>query len=485
VFGWTEAEVIGRSDAVIFSQDDRDAAVPQRELQTALQSGRADDERWHIRKDGTPVWANGVLSAARDDSGTVRGFVKIMRDNTDWKETEDRLYAATLSAADAQASAEAANRAKDDFISMISHELRTPLNTMRLWLRLMGHESLPEKTRTDGWRMLERAVCAQQQLIDDLLDVSRISSGKLRLDVRPMRLEETIEAAIEAVRPVAARKGVELNYQARAQFGVVRADPDRLQQIVWNLLSNAVKFTPSGGNVLIELDNRDGDFVVVRVTDTGMGIRKDLLPHIFDRFRQGESGATRQHGGLGLGLAIARQLIELHGGTILASSDGEGRGACFEVRLPLKADVEDPTTLADSRELRTVDLTGIHVLLVEDEESAREGIRALLETNSAHVRFAESASGARDTYRLQRPDILVSDIGLPGEDGYTLIQNIRSFEQQHGDPRVPALALTAFARDEDRRRAIEAGFDAHLAKPVDPDKLLVEVGRLTGRLILR
>jgi two-component system, chemotaxis family, CheB/CheR fusion protein len=476
IFGWAEAEMVGRPAAAIFSQAERDAGVPQRELQTALRAGSADDECWHVRKDGTPVWANGVLSVARDDSGNVRGFVKIMRDNTDRRETEDRLYAATLTAAEAQASAEAANRAKDDFISMISHELRTPLNTMRLWVRLMGHETLQEKDRIEGRRMLERAVIAQQQLIDDLLDVSRISAGKLRLDLRPTRLAETIETAIEAVRPISARKEVRLTYRARSQFGIARVDPDRLQQIVWNLLSNAVKFTPSSGSVQVELDRED-DWIVIRVTDTGIGIRKEFLPHVFDRFRQGDSGATRQHGGLGLGLAIAKQLVELHGGIIRATSEGQGQGACFEVRLPFRADVESPA----SPEQSTADLTGLHVLLVEDEPSAREGICALLETNRAHVQAFESADAGRDAYRLQQPDILVSDIGLPGEDGYTFIQYIRSLERDQGWPRVPALALTAFVRDEDRRHSIDAGFDAHLAKPVDPDKLLREIARLMGR----
>jgi two-component system CheB/CheR fusion protein len=480
VFRWTEAEVLGKSAKLIFTPADRDAGVPEQEMRTALQQGRADDERWHMRKDGTPLWVNGVLSVAKDESGEVRGFVKVMRDNTEKKETEDRLFAATLAAKEAQANAETANRAKDDFISMISHELRTPLNTMRLWVRLLGHEGLPDKDRAEGRRTLERAVISQQQLIDDLLDVSRIASGKLRLEMRPMRFAETIQTAIEAVRHVSLRKEVEITFTATTELGVVCADPDRVQQIVWNLLSNAVKFTPSGGRVNVGLD-REGERILIRVTDTGIGIAEELLPHIFDRFLQGESGAARQHGGLGLGLAIAKQLVELHGGQISASSAGKGRGASFAVRLPLTLASEVPPGWQPKRDDSASDLTGLYILLVEDEASAREGTRALLVTKGAYVHAVESADAAREAYKARHPDVLISDIGLPGEDGYALMQWMRSVEIQQGDPRMPALALTAFARQEDRQRALDAGYDAHLAKPVDPDKLVSEIGRLAKR----
>lgn len=233
--------------------------------------------------------------------------------------------------------AEAANRCKDDFISMVSHELRTPLNTMRLWMRLLRNEALPAKNREEGQRVLERCIDAQHQLIEDLLDVSRIAAGKLRLEVRPTRLAETIGAAVEAVRPVSDRKGLRIAYRVSPDVGMVRADPDRIQQVVWNLLSNAVKFTPSSGRVDVEVE-REGEVVVIKVMDTGMGIRKDLLPHIFDRFQQGASGSARYHSGLGLGLAIAKQLVQLHEGSIAVTSEGEGKGACFIVSLPLKVE---------------------------------------------------------------------------------------------------------------------------------------------------
>jgi CheY-like chemotaxis protein len=276
------------------------------------------------------------------------------------------------------------------------------------------------------------------------------------------------------------RKEVEITFTATTELGLVCADPDRVQQVVWNLLSNAVKFTPSRGRVDVALE-REGEWIVIRVTDTGIGIPKELLPHIFDRFLQGESGAARQHGGLGLGLAIARQLVELHGGQISASSTGKGHGASFVVRLPLNLASEVPEAWQPRRESESSDLTGLTVLLVEDEVSAREGTRALLGAKGAYVQAVESADAARDAYKVRRPDVLISDIGLPGEDGYALMQWIRSVEVQQGDPRMPALALTAFAREEDRQRALDAGYEAHMAKPVDPDKLVSEIERLARR----
>jgi len=325
-------------------------------------------------------------------------------------------------------------------------------------MRLLGNESLQEKDRLEGRRTLERAISTQQQLIDDLLDVSRIAAGKLRLEIRPTRLAEAIDAAVEAVRPVAIRKEVQLAYRASPEVRIVRADPDRIQQIVWNLLSNAVKFTPSGGRVSVELE-REGDSVLIKVSDTGIGIAEELLPHIFERFLQGESGSARQHTGLGLGLAIAKQLVELHNGSITATSDGGGKGACFIVRLPLKSEIIAVDNTPSARVTSNTALAGLRILLVEDEGSARDAARRVLENMSARVQAVESAAAAREEYRLQRPDLIISDIGMPGEDGYVLMQQIRALEHEHGISRVPALALTAFARKEDRERANKAGYE--------------------------
>jgi two-component system CheB/CheR fusion protein len=479
IFGWAESEIVGQPAAVIFTPEDREAGVPECEMRTALRDGHALDERWQARKDGTTFWANGVMSVARDEADQVQGFVKILRDNTDRKESEDRLHALTQESVTARAQAEAASNAKDDFISMVSHELRTPLNTMRLWMRLLSSESLPANDRHDGMRVLKRAVDSQQQLIDDLLDVSRISAGKLRLDLRPTRLSEAISAAVEAVRPVSDRKGVLVDLRASAGVGVVRADPDRIQQVVWNLLSNAVKFTPSRGQVTVTVE-READTIVIKVSDTGIGIREGLLPHIFERFQQGESGTARHHTGLGLGLAIAKQLVELHEGTITATSEGAGKGSCFIVRLPLKVEQIGEDLATHSRSSDNAPLKGLRVLLVEDESSAREAARRLIESADATVQAVESTPAGREAYLLQRPDIIVSDIGMPGEDGYVLMQQIREIEAGQSFTRVPALALTAFAREADRKRCLEAGYDAHLAKPVDPDRLIRMIAELTG-----
>jgi two-component system, chemotaxis family, CheB/CheR fusion protein len=481
IFGWEESEVIGQPGAIIFTPADRDAGVPEREMRTALRVGHAMDDRWHLRMGGTTFWANGVLSVARDDAGQVQGFVKIMRDNTDRKETEDQLRVLTEESAAARVRAEAANRSKDDFISMVSHELRAPLNTMRLWMRLLRNEALPARDKEEGRRVVERAIDAQQQLIDDLLDVSRISVGKLRLDVRRTRLAEAIGAAVDAVRPVSEGKGVKIAYRASPSVGVVRADPDRIQQVLWNLLSNAVKFTDSGGQVDVDVE-REGDAVVITVSDTGIGIRGDLLPHVFERFQQGESGTARHHTGLGLGLAIAKELVELHGGSIAVTSEGDGKGSCFIVRLPLKADGIEADSPPASRSVAGKAIgAGLRILLVEDDGVSREAAQRLLEGTQAEVEAVESAAAARDAYAIRRPDLIISDIGMPGQDGYQLIQQIRALEKEHGFPRVPALALSAFARAEDRKRCLETGYDAHLAKPIDPDRLFQEIAQLTDR----
>ena len=478
MLGWTEKDIIDQSAAILFTPDDRAMGVPEREIRKAASTGRAADERWHVRKDGSLFWASGVMSSVLGPSGELQGFVKFMRDATEHKLAEDQLYAATVAAEEAQARAMDANKAKDEFISTVSHELRTPLNTIRLWARMLESDKLPENDRAEGIRMIERAAVAQQQLVDDLLDVSRIASGKLRLALRDTRLAEAIEGAVEAIRPVSISRGVRVTAQISADIGIVRADPDRIQQVVWNLLSNAVKFTPSNGTVRLTA-RREGKIVEIKVIDSGIGIRAEFLPHVFDRFRQAEVGTTRSHSGLGLGLSIARQLVELHGGSISVSSDGEGHGATFVVSLPLPArdaasgeeEGERPPPAPDE------DLTGIHVLLVEDEVSARDTVKRLLETCGARVRTVDSVAAAREAFGIELPDLIISDVGLPVEDGYSLLKFVRT-RTENGAADIPALALTAFARAEDRRHALEAGFNEHLAKPVDPDRLLRVAARL-------
>ena len=315
ITGWTDAEIIGQPAAVLFTPEDQAAGVPMGELERARTSGRALDERWHIRKDGSRFWASGTMTAVRDAGGTLQGFVKVMRDITDRVNTEQRLREALEKAEALQSEAEGANRAKDDFIATVSHELRTPLNTIRLWSGMLASGRVPGPDAAEGIRMIDRAALSQQQLIDDLLDISRMASGKLRLNMRATRIGQAIQAAIEAVQPTAAARGVTLDVELSPEVGIVMADPDRMQQVVWNLLSNAVKFTEPGGRVQVQV-SRTGGTVEIRVIDTGIGIPPAAIDHVFDRFWQAQGASTRTHRGLGIGLAIVRQLVELHGGEV-------------------------------------------------------------------------------------------------------------------------------------------------------------------------
>ena len=476
ILGWPENEIIGQWGAILFTPEDRAALIPEEELRQAEETGRANDERWHIRKNGTRFWASGVMAAVRGHDGEMEGFVKIMRDETERKLAEDRLLAATATAERAEAVAIEANRAKDEFIAVVSHELRTPLNTIRLWARMLRNEKLSPKDREEGIQMVERAAVAQQQVIDELFDVSSIASGKLRLTMRPTRLGDAIRGAVDAVEPVATARGIRLTTDVSGDIGTVRADPGRLQQVVWNLLSNAVKFTPAGGKVHVAA-RRTGGNVSIEVADTGIGIRPDFLEKIFERFRQVEIGPKRAHGGLGLGLSIAKQLVELHEGTISARSDGEGKGSTFCVTLPL-APQEGVADAPAAESGNGSDLRGVDVLVVEDEGMTRDIMRRLLEGAAAEVRTVDSVAAARAALDKRVPQILVSDIGMPGEDGYELIRYLRSLPRTS---HVITVAVTAFARPEDRRQVLDAGYDEHLAKPLDADQLLATLSRLVQR----
>jgi hypothetical protein len=413
-------------------------------------------------------------------------------DAEEFSEADERL-AATLAAQAAVAyenarlytEAEAANRAKDEFLATLSHELRTPLTAILGWARLLRTGNLPKGTAGGALETIERNAKAQSQLIDELLDVSRIVTGKLRLDTRPVELDRVIEAAVESVRPAARAKQIRLEVELGPLGGPLLGDAGRLQQVAWNLLSNAVKFTPDGGRVGVLL-RRAGPHAEVTVEDTGQGIGAEFLPHVFDRFRQADGSTTRRHGGLGLGLAIARHLVELHGGAISADSEGEGRGSSFTVRLPLSAadaagagPQHTPEGVV-SPPARPATLKGLRVLVVEDETDTRDFIAFALEGAGAEVKTAARAREALDTLEGWTPDVLVSDIGMPGEDGYAFIGEVRRREADSGG-RLPAVALTAYASVEDRRRAISAGFQTHLAKPLDPAEMVAAVAKLAGR----
>lgn len=387
-----------------------------------------------------------------------------------------------LRAERARAEAEAANRIKDEFLATLSHELRTPLTSLLGWSSVLREAKRDEKVLNQGLEAIDRNARVQAQLIDDLLDVSRIVSGKLNLDVRPLDISSVTRAAINVVRPAADAKGITLHYWAQSDLGAISADSARLQQIIWNLLSNAVKFTPHGGEIFVRLE-QDGSDVRITIKDTGQGIAPEFLPRVFDRFRQADSSTTRSFGGLGLGLAIVRHLVELHGGTVSAQSDGTNKGATFSATFPLLADRAEPVTLAHSGEMSALDvlsLDGLRVLLVDDEPESRHIISTVITRTGAEVNACKSASEALATLVEWKPDVILSDIAMPDEDGYSFINKVRSLPRDKGGD-TPAAALTAYARDVDRRQALDAGYQMHIAKPIGAGQLISMIARLAGR----
>ena len=434
-------------------------------------------EKEYIRSDGSrvAVLLGGVLLEGSQDKG-----VSFVLDLSDRKQMENQLRQQTQQL-------EQANRVKDEFLAILSHELRSPLNSILGWSKLLLGRKFDPATTTRALETIERNANVQLQLIEDLLDVSRIIRGKISLNILTVDLASTLEAALDTVRLAAQAKSIQIKSFIDPTVGLVLGDPNRLQQVIWNLLSNAIKFTPSGGSVSIYLE-RQGTQALIQVSDTGKGITAEFMPHVFEYFRQADSSTTRSHGGLGLGLAIVRHLVELHGGVVSVSSPGIGKGATFTVSLPLKIDL---TQLADSeRVLLTTEkaptvnnplvLEGKQVLVVDDEADTRDFYATVLESSGASVIAVASAREALEVFQKQRPDVLISDIGMPVEDGYTLIAKVRALESDRGKY-LPAIALTAYAREVDREQAIAAGFQKHLSKPVEPDELVAVVANLLGK----
>jgi PAS domain S-box-containing protein len=423
--------------------------------------------------------------------GGIAAQAAVAIDNT-------RLYEAAQSAAEerklllesersARAEAERTSQMKDEFLATLSHELRTPLSAILGWAQVLRRGSRDQADLQRGLQTIERNARAQAQLIEDLLDMSRITSGKVLLDMQTVAPALFIDAAIETVRPAADAKNIRLERHYAADAGVIAGDPARLQQVIWNLLSNAIKFTPRDGLVSISL-RAVADQVEIAVQDTGAGIAPEFITHVFERFRQGDASTTRQHGGLGLGLSIVKHLIEQHGGTVRVESEGEQRGACFTLQLPAanlqvlsqrsdRATYQPPAPPTPDLLLR--DLSGVTVLVVDDEPDARELIKRILSDCHATVIVAASARAAIACFLRQPPDVLVSDLGMPDIDGFGLLSQVRALDRANGG-QVPAVALTAFARSEDRLRALEAGFAAHISKPVEPSELIATVARMVG-----
>jgi PAS domain S-box-containing protein len=414
----------------------------------------------------------------RTVDGAAIGVGAVVLDVTDAKRAErerERLLS----------EAEAANRIKDEFLATLSHELRTPLNAIVGWTKILRMGKVGGDVE-EGLEIIDRNAKAQAQLIEDLLDISRITSGKLGLEVQRVDLVEVIEGALDAVMPAAKAREVRLGKVLDTHAGPVSGDPTRLQQVVWNLLANAVKFTPKGGSVQVLLERVDSH-VEIRVTDTGVGIHPDFLPMVFDRFRQADGSTTRRHGGLGLGLSIVKQLVEMHGGSVRVESPGEGRGATFTVALPISVVRPERLDKAASTWPGRGDagapdeghsLSGLLILVVDDEPDARVLMKRVLKDRGAGVEAAGSVREALAFVEEVRPDVLISDIGMPGEDGYDLIRQVRD---RLSAKELPAAALTAFARPEDRVRAMLAGFQVHMAKPVDPHELVAVVASLAAR----
>jgi PAS domain S-box-containing protein len=494
IFGYTADEMIGTSIIRLIPPDRQEEEL---EILSRIRRGERFDhfETIRLAKGGRHINLSITVSPIKDSTGRVVGASKVARDITERKRAEEEAEMANRerlrlleSEREARSQLERASRVKDEFLATLSHELRTPLNAVLGWAKILRLGKLQGEELQQGLDTIERNAGVQAQLIEDLLDMSRIISGKVRLDVQMIDLPAVLNESIETLRATAEAKGVRLQ-ALRHSFPVpISSDPNRLKQVFWNLLHNAIKFTPKDGKVHVRLGRFDSH-VEVSVTDTGEGIAADFLPYVFERFQQGDASITRRHGGLGLGLAIVKQLVELHGGNVRVESGGIGQGTTFTVRLPLIAVYSDPdeerhtgVTLRENQPLPQVSLANVHVLVVDDELDARALVKRLLEMAGATVSMAASGSEAMECILANRPDVLVCDIGMPGEDGYSLIRRLRVLEESQ-ESALPAVAVSAYARSEDRTKAIRSGFQNHLAKPVEPTELVAVVRSLAGRKV--
>ena len=601
ILGYTEAEIIGKDASKFFTVEDRAKNVPAKELAEAATAGRAEDERWHVRRDGSRFWASGVVTAVRDySSDKLIGFSKVMRDMTERNkltEERDRFFAlsmdmlcivrldgrfqrvnpafqqvlgfseeellvlsvfdllhpddlaGTLSGYEDLAAGkpiaymenrlqtkhdeykwvawsyfpvpqdglafgvgrdmtelrrmheilrlraeelEDVNRVKDEFLATMSHELRTPLTSILGWSRLLQSNQLSDKEKDRAVQVIQRNAEAQSNLIEDLLDVSRIISGKLRIEAQPVSFAMITEGVINSLGPAVDSKQLQLETMIDPSAGPILGDPARLQQIVTNLLSNAIKFTPNGGTICVRLERRNSH-VRLEVKDTGVGIGAEHLPHVFERFRQVDSSNVRAHGGLGLGLAIVDYLTRQQAGIVSAESEGLGKGATFTVEFPLTSSEVMGGNLAafelftdrasgaglESAESPTDErLKHLRILIVEDDADTQELLKTVLQQHGAEVITVGSATSALTEIERAQPDVIISDIAMAGQNGYDLIRKVRSLAPEAGG-HIPAIALTAYASVADRRRALLAGFQTHLAKPIEPDDLLAVILSLT------
>jgi PAS domain S-box-containing protein len=489
--GWRADDALGLRLEEVFKLHGAEEQPPlESPFQRVFREGRVADlarDTVLVARSAAEFPVEGCVAPIRDARGHPRGVVLVFRDIRDRRRVEEERIQLLERERAARADAEHASRAKDEFIATLSHELRTPLNSVLGWARLLRMGKLDGSGVARAVEAIERGATTQAQIVDDLLDMARIVRGQLRLDVRPVELVPVIEAAVDTVRPAAAAREIEIATVLEPRAGPVAGDPGRLQQVVWNLLTNGIKFTPPRGRVEVRLASQ-GPSVEIQVRDTGGGIAPDFLPHVFERFRQADSSTTRAHGGLGLGLAIVRHLVEAHGGTVSADSAGPGLGATFTVSLPAfqartrpkEAEAPRPQPRAVPPPPAAVSLDALRVLVVDDDLDTLEVVKQLLEHAGANVAIASSAEAALEVLRTSPPDVLLSDIGMPGQDGYELIRRVRQLAPDQGG-HVPAAALTAFTQSDHRQQALTAGYQLYLAKPIEPNELAAAVARLAGR----
>ena len=479
LLGYADDDLKGKTPAIYLGEE-----TFQHILDELVATGDYSGETVCRTKSGEERNIELSVFTMRSGLGEPLCYVSIKRDITARKKTEKALDQLLIRERTARADAEKANRLKDEFLATLSHELRTPLNAVIGWSRILKTGRLDNESSGHAIEVIERNAWAQKQIIEDILDVSRVITGKLQLHLGPVNLVSVVNVALDAVRPALEAKDIRVETHYQESLKAIAGDVDRLQQVVWNLLSNASKFTPAGGVVGVRVCQNQ-TYVEIEVSDTGPGIAPEFLPHVFERFRQADGSTTRTHGGLGLGLAIVRHLVELHGGAIGAENRASGSGAVFTVKLPLPSaelSLESmPSATPVEENVTSVDLQDVRILVVDDELDALDLLTIDLVAHGAKVNGATSATEAFQLLESGQFDLLISDIGMQGMDGYSLIKQIRKREGEEGK-HIPAIALTAYARTQDRVRAIEAGYNTHVAKPVEIRELVTVVKCLTGKI---
>jgi len=497
LFGFTASEMIGQSITRIIPEELQHEEV---EILGKLRRGERIEryETIRVRKDGQRLEISLTISPMRDSNGRIFGAAKIAHDITARRHAERQLQNREMELAKlaaerelfleseraARSTAERLSHMKDEFLATLSHELRTPINAIQGWATLLRERKNSPADHARGLETIERNARIQAQIVNDLLDMSRIISGKVQLEVQPLYLHEVINNSIDAVSQSAVAKNIRIQPMLDTGIGLVRGDPNRLQQVLWNLLSNAIKFTPKDGRVQVVLE-RVNSHVEICIEDTGIGIRPDFLPYVFDRFRQADSGTTRRHGGLGLGLSIVKNLVELHGGTVRVKSPGENQGSTFIVSLPIsyvrgsaRETTARPGGFGDVAEaIELPELRNIRVLIIDDEADGRTLVAHILQDRGASPVCISSAEEALEALGREHFDVLLSDIGMPNMDGYQLIREVRRLDKSRTKP-IPAIAITAYARPEDRQRSLLAGFHMHLSKPIEPRELIASIAGL-------